>query len=154
MLCLDTNTMYRISVTGHRELLHSEDEIKKQFIEYLVQKKEEHGEISVNTGMAIGFDLLTAEICLTQNIPYIAALPFKDHLKNNEIFNLLKQQAQQIVIVSEGGYEKWKYFKRDKWLVENCDGLYAYLIKDGKSGTRTTVEVALEMKKEITYFQR
>ena len=148
-------TPYHISVTGHRELFHEESLIEKRFLEFvdIVKQSNPDSEIIVNTGMAIGFDLLVAEICLKNGIKYNAILPFKDHLKTNEIFLVLKDMANKVVIVSEGPYSKHKYYKRDVWLVDNANILFAYLIKEGKSGTRITVEEAIKKKVEVIYFQ-
>lgn len=145
---------FSVSVTGHRDLFHDEKEIERKFLTFINKIKEENSdkEIVVNTGMAIGFDLLIAEICLKQGIKYNAILPFEDHLKNNEIFCLLKETANKVVVVSEGPYAKYKYFIRDVWLVDNANVLFAYLIKPGKSGTRLTVEEAIKKKKEVIYF--
>jgi hypothetical protein len=138
-----------ISVTGHRKLEHSEDEITNDFVEFLERLNEP---IVVNTGMALGFDLLVAEICLIKGIEYNAILPFDNHLKGNEKFEILKEGASKVIIVSPGPYEKWKYFKRDQWLVNNCSELYAYLVTEGRSGTRLTVDFAIKNSKPVTYF--
>lgn len=138
-----------ISVTGHRKLEHSEEEIKDSFLTYLTDLKEP---VTVNTGMALGFDLLIAEICLCENIEYNAILPFENHLKGNEKFEILKEGALKTIIVSPGPYEKWKYYKRDQWLVNNCSELYAYLITKENSGTRLTVNFAIKNQKQVTYF--
>lgn len=146
--------IFPVSVTGHRELFHEEKEIEKRFLIFIdiIKENNPEKEVVVNTGMAIGFDLLVAEICLRQGIKYNAILPFENHLKTNEVFLVLKEAANKVVVVSEGLYAKYKYFVRDVWLVDNAKYLFAYLIKPGKSGTRTTVEEAIKKKVEIIYF--
>ncbi len=141
--------MIRVSVTGHRELFHDSSEIESSFLKYILSFNDN---IVVNTGMALGFDLLVAETCLRNNIPYNAILPFEDHLKTNELFQILKEGAKQVIIVNSGPFEIWKYFSRDKWLVDNAEHLYAYLIKQGKSGTKATVGYAVKKSIPIKYF--
>lgn len=147
----------KVSVTGHRELIHSEEEITEQFLTFLEKIKTDSGinsKIIVNTGMALGFDLLIAEICLRKGIEYNAILPFADHLKTNELFIVLKDAAKETIIINDGPYAKWKYITRDHWLVNNCSNLFAYLVKPGGGGTRQTVDYAIKQKKvPITYFK-
>lgn len=147
---------YLVSVTGHRELIHSEEEISLQFNSYLdeVEKANPGKEVVVQTGMALGFDLLVAEMCLRRGMKYIACLPFADHLKTNPVFKILLEQAYKVVVVSDGPYAKYKYIVRDDYLAKTSQEMFAYLVKEGHSGTRTTVDIALtKYKRKITYFR-
>jgi hypothetical protein len=147
---------YLVSVTGHRELIHSEEEIELQFNSYLdsVVAANPEKEVIVQTGMAIGFDLLVAEMCLKSGVKYIACLPFADHLKTNPIFKILLEQAYKVVVVSEGPYAKYKYVVRDDYLAKTSQEMFAYLVKEGHGGTRLTVDIALtKYKRKVTYFQ-
>jgi hypothetical protein len=146
---------YIISVTGHRELFHAEDVIAAEFKKYLdcIREIYPNKQLVIQTGMALGFDLSIAEFCLGNSIPYISCLPFASHLAGNEIFELLKSQARKVKVISEGEYSKEKYIIRDEYLAKSCNEMYAYLIKPGPSGTRTTVNFAKKYSKMVTYFQ-
>jgi len=146
---------YVVSVTGHRELFHPEEDIAANFKHYLsaISDMYPKKQLVVQTGMALGFDLLAAEFCLANNIPYIACLPFQSHLAGNEVFELLKSHAMQVKVISPGEYDVSKYIIRDDYLAKNCNEVYAYLVKEGKSGTKTTVNLAKKYSKMVTYFQ-
>jgi hypothetical protein len=153
---IDTNMQeYIISVTGHRELSHDEMFVAAEFKRYIdiLHEIYPNKQLVVQTGMALGFDLCIAEFCLSNGIPYIACLPFASHLAGNEIFELLKSQARKVQVISEGEYSKDKYIIRDDYLAKSCGEMYAYLIKPGPSGTRTTVNFAKKYGKRVTYFQ-
>ena len=152
-----TSEYYYVSVTGHRELRHEEGLIKTRLKEYLMEvaARESDKELVLLTGMALGFDLLAAEVCLEQEIKYIACLPFENHLRGNQIFELLKQHAWKVVDVSQGqSFAKWLYLQRDEYMVKNSQELYAYLIdrSNKRSGTLQTVGYGIKHGKKITYF--
>lgn len=154
---LDASNYYYVAVTGHRTLYHPEQLIKDKLKAFLLEiKQRETGkEIVLLTGMALGFDLIAAEVCLETETKYIACLPFASHLRGNEIFELLKQHAWKTIDVSQGqSYSKKLYLERDEYMVKNSKELYAYLIdKQNKhSGTFQTVAYGRKHETRISYF--
>jgi uncharacterized phage-like protein YoqJ len=143
-----------LGVTGHRELQHPEEEIKKVFKEKLLELKPS----LVNTGMALGFDMLVAECCVEAGIPFRAVLAFpamheRWRALEQERFNNLIKQAKEVVSISPKFLNKYVYLKRDKWVVENSDEIVSYL--DPKSvagGTFFTVSYAKQQSnnKKVT----
>ena len=151
-----------IGVSGHRRL-GSYDvpnnpvylDIKKRLTKKLLELKPD----VVITGMAIGCDILTAEICVEHNIPFVAAIPFEGQTnawsdKDRDNYNMLLTKAKQVIMVTEGGYENWKYQARNEWIVDNCDELVAvYDMKTKNGGTKNTMKYAWGLNKRIHLIQ-
>ena len=144
-----------IGISGHRRL-GSYDipnnpvylDVKKRLTEKLLELKPD----VVITGMAIGCDILVAEICVENNIPFVAAIPFEGQTnawsdKDRDNYNMLLTKAKQVVMVNPGGYEGWKYQARNEWIVDNCDELVAvYDLKVRAGGTKNCLNYAWKMK--------
>lgn len=137
-----------LGVTGHRDLSHSEEEIKTELKKIFLQLNPTY----VITGMAVGFDQIVAEVCREMKIKYIAALPFKEPEKiwapkhKKRFWNLLRS-ATIIKYINDGGFEKWKYLKRDEWIADKSDQLVSYLDGRKSGGTFHTVQYFQSTKK-------
>lgn len=144
-----------IGFTGHRKLSHPPYAIRNtlhQIFDFL-QNERGHKIVSVVSGFAIGFDLQAAYMASEKGIPILAALPFDGHGTENSRYWTDEQRAMhkdllvkadKSVVVSPGGYEKWKYYARNKYIVDWSDVLIAYCSdeENGKSGTNLTVSYA------------
>lgn len=91
----------------------------------------------VISGMALGVDQWAAEIAVELGIPFIAALACDNPeapwpLPSQERYRALIAKARQVVIVSPGPYKPWKLQRRNEWMVDNCDRLFA--VHDGSGG--------------------
>jgi uncharacterized phage-like protein YoqJ len=106
----------------------------------------------VITGMALGVDQWAANIAHKLNIPFIAAVPFKDQesrwpQKSQKIYAKLIGLASEVIIVSPGTYSYEKMQIRNKWMVDNCNKLIA--VWDGTTGgTGNCVEYAKSVKND------
>lgn len=142
-----------IGVTGHRSLKRSIKDIKKDFIDTFLNLEG----TKVITGMAIGYDQLVAECCVENNVPFIAAVPFKgqeklwpDFIKTK--YEKLLSKAEEIKIVSDGEYAAWKMHVRNEWIVNNST---KYIISyfDGNhikgSGTSACIKYAIKKAKLV-----
>jgi uncharacterized phage-like protein YoqJ len=107
------------------------------------------------SGMALGVDIVAAEIVLDkkkeyENIKLIAAVPFEGQEGNwpehsQERWRKVMSQADEIVYVCEPGYAAWKMQKRNAWMVDNSQAIIA--VWDGtKGGTGNCVEYAKKAK--------
>jgi uncharacterized phage-like protein YoqJ len=136
-----------VGVTGHRILEHEVKVIKSRMASVLDQLRAE----LVISGMAIGFDQLVCEVCVEKGIPFISAIPF-DGQENAWVesdrtnFYELLLKAKEIKVVSEGGFAKWKYLVRNKWIVDNSNILVSYLPSFRDSGTKHCVDYAVKNK--------
>jgi uncharacterized phage-like protein YoqJ len=108
------------------------------------------------TGMAIGTDMLAAHIAKKHNIPYIAAIPYIGQeklfsMKDKIIYDKLLAKAQEVVVVSEGGFANFKYLKRNEYIVNCSDKIIAVFNQDSViGGTYHCFSYALKNNKEIT----
>lgn len=65
------------------------------------------------SGMALGYDQYSANVCIKLSIPFIAAVPFLGQEKmwpekSKRIYYKLLEKAESIIIVSEGEYSAEK----------------------------------------------
>lgn len=107
----------------------------------------------VLTGMAIGYDQMLAEACIKLQIPFIAALPFLGQelwwpKETQKHYHSLLEHAEQVEVISAGGFASWKMQARNKWLVDNCNLLVAAYCGT-KGGTHNCIEYAKEIKRNI-----
>jgi len=104
------------------------------------------------TGMAIGVDQWTAAICIKLAIPFVAAVPFVGQERQwpalaRDEYALMLHLAKEVVVVCEGGYERWKMQARNEWSVDHSDKLLA--VFDGsQGGTANTVNYADRVGRE------
>lgn len=135
----------KIAITGHRpNKLGGYDEQKNKkntvidvFTNAFKTIQLKYDIKYVLIGMALGTDQWVAEACMKLNIPFIACIPFFDYekkwpRKSKIKYNILLGFAQQKIFVSSGGYDNFKLFERNKYMVDNSDLLLA--IWDGSSG--------------------
>lgn len=109
----------------------------------------------VISGGAMGFDTWLAEACYELQIPYHVYVPFKG--QENKWFEKTKQrykkilrQADNILLVSEGGYDIKKLFKRNEKMVDSCDEVIAYWNPERQQGgTFATIRYAQKVGKPI-----
>ena len=144
-----------IAGTGHRpnKLGGYSEEASTKLIEmaeaYLQQTKPER----VISGMALGWDMALGRAAVRCGIPLTAAVPFEGQEKmwpasSQESFRALRNCADTVVIVSEGGYAPWKMQVRNKWMVDNCDTVLA-LWNGTDGGTANCVRYAQAANKPI-----
>lgn len=107
----------------------------------------------VISGMALGWDQALANAAYVLDIPLIAAVPFAGQQQawpeeSREFFDMLLSKAEEIVIVSDGGYAPWKMQVRNKWMVDHCDQVLA--MWDGSTGgTGNCIQYAKKVGKPI-----
>ena len=110
------------------------------------------------TGMAMGFDILAAEIVLLLKekddcvINLVCVLPFKDQTNGwseewKQRYENVLQNADEVILLSEN-YYKGCYFKRNNFMVDNSDLVLTFF--DGqKGGTAATLKYAAQRNKKI-----
>ncbi len=106
------------------------------------------------SGMALGFDSVACEAAIALNIPFKAVIPFKGQetawpYKSQNRYNNYLTRAQEVVTISEGGYEAWKMETRNRYLVDNCDLVLACFDDSQKGGTANCIRYARSRSKEI-----
>lgn len=111
-------------------------------------------DISVISGMALGWDTAWAGAALNLNIPLIAAVPFagQDKMwpeKSRKLYRNILDRAAEYVVISEGEYEVEKMQIRNEWMVDHCDHLVA-LWDGSKGGTYNCIKYAKRFNKPMT----
>jgi uncharacterized phage-like protein YoqJ len=147
-----------IAVTGHRpDKLGNEYNMKgpisKKIYSRLDDLVAQLKPTKIITGMALGVDMIFANLAINRKIPLIAAIPFvgqekKWPIESQRIYNRILSYAEQKVIVSPEGYASWKMQVRNEWMVNRCDILIA--VWDGtEGGTYNCVNYAISKEKDI-----
>jgi uncharacterized phage-like protein YoqJ len=89
------------------------------------------------SGMALGIDQDFAQVSIELAIPFIAALPFIGQEEqwpksSQDYYWWLMERADEVKVVSLGGYAAYKMQVRNKWMVDNGNVLIA--VWDGSDG--------------------
>jgi uncharacterized phage-like protein YoqJ len=108
------------------------------------------------SGMAQGFDSWLANIAIKLNIPFIAAVPFVGQEaawseKDQIIYRRLLSKAEKVVIVSDGGYQNFKFHKRNEFMVDSASHILACYNQNSTGGTASCIKYALPQNKPIIY---
>ena len=144
--------------TGHRWYDSSRKHSVRKRIEECVREAYRNGITNFISGMAIGFDLLAAELVLSlkQECPAItltAALPFGEQASRFNELNKCRyykclSQADDIVILSND-YTAKCYLERDRFMVEHSSLLIACYDGRNRGGTFWTVNFAARTGKNV-----
>lgn len=108
----------------------------------------------VITGMALGWDQAIAHAAIELVIPFTAALPFKHQAckwpkLSRLIHKRLLEEANDVVICSDGDYETYKMHKRNEWMVDNADAVLALWSGKDTGGTYSCIKYALQRNKPV-----
>jgi len=148
----------KIAVTGHRpnKLGNEYDGIGKYsdaIRDRMAEVIKDHKPTQIITGMALGVDMLWAEMAIINNIPFIAAIPCKDQekmwpKKSQDRYNrIVNHPLCTKYYVSEKPYTNSCMQARNVWMSDNCDILLA--IWDGSAGgTKNCYDYAFHIKKQ------
>lgn len=148
----------KMAITGHRpHKLGNDYQLQSELIaniKRIIQTQiDTYMPETLITGMALGIDTLFAMMAVENNIPFIAAIPFKGQdsmwpTASKKTYLYLLNQAKEVVVVSEGNFSPEKMQKRNEWMVDNCDLLIA--VWDGSSGgTANCMKYAVGEGKQI-----
>jgi uncharacterized phage-like protein YoqJ len=148
-----------MAATGHRpDKLGKEYDYEGPYSNYILDRFSgiltEYKPKYIITGMAIGVDTLWVLSAIMNNIPFIAAIPFKgqehkwkDHQKElykNILDHPLCIEKQYIC---DPGYAPWKMQKRNEWMVDRCEILVQ--VWDGTDGgTANCVRYATKVQRK------
>lgn len=110
----------------------------------------------VISGMAMGWDTALAIAAHQKGIPFIAAVPFNGFesrwsLEQQNIFHNLLDLSEKTVIVCQGDYSPWMLQKRNEWMVDNSDGVFA-LWDGSKGGTYNCIRYAVKQNRPVKNF--
>ena len=139
------------AVTGHRKLPADFD---KEQVSNVLEQLLQEGVITFYNGLAVGFDLLCAEILVKLKTKYpgmrlIGCVPFYGQEKtfpaeDKKRYVSILQQCDEVVVLSEH-YYKACCLVRDKYMTDRADVLVAYCVKK-TGGAAYTVKQFLKRK--------
>jgi uncharacterized phage-like protein YoqJ len=151
----------RVAFTGHRPdklgnyVPDSEPEkrVRASLVGCLEALKADQPDLRAISGMALGVDQWAAEVCLSLEIPFMAAIPFEGQEKiwpwsAKQRYYKLLELAEARITVCPGDYRPYKLQKRNEWMVDNCDLLLA--VWDGSpGGTANCVRYATSTGRQV-----
>lgn len=139
----------KVMITGHRsqklEKYLTEDELKPILVDKLFRLPRPV--TYMVSGMAIGVDIVWAEIAIEKDIPLIAAVPFVGQSSRWSIEQqkrydkVLNNKLTSVKIVSPGSYAPAKLLLRNEWMVDYSDFLLG-VCDYSKSGTSSCINYA------------
>jgi uncharacterized phage-like protein YoqJ len=143
-----------LGITGHRPPglgcdygYNFEDIQYKKILNAITRKLKELKPTQIISGMALGADTYAVQAALQLDIGYIAAIPFEGQenkwpMKAQDYYCHLLREADDVVIVSSGGYSPDKMNIRNRWIVNNSNGLLAIWNGSTGSGTYNCIDYA------------
>lgn len=148
-----------IAFTGHRSnRIVTDRQILTQEIEKVIATYYSKGYRNFMTGMAEGFDLMTAEAVLKirnihTDIKLIAVIPFTGQAKHfseedKKRYGIIFQQCDESVLITDR-YFTGCFHRRNDFLIDNASLVIAYYDGIQNGGTHYTVEQA--RAKQIGY---
>lgn len=159
--------MIRLAATGHRpNKLGNEyrlvgpysDHIRKemQTLIDIYLKSIPKDELILISGMALGVDMLWAQIAIANGLNWVAAIPCLGQTakwpveSHNLYLQLLSSPLCKPYYTHRAPYNAWCMQYRNEWMVDNCEKLVA--IWDGSKGdTLNCIKYAREKQREILY---
>ena len=107
----------------------------------------------VFSGGALGWDTALAIASYDLGVPYVVASPFvgqesKWPTQSQKQYQKLLSYAQEVVVVSKGGYSASKMQRRNEYLVDHCDKVVA-LYNGSKGGTQNCLLYANKQGKPV-----
>ncbi len=137
---------YTMAVTGHRVI---KDNISETTLSSIFEGAISLGYDTFLVGMAVGFDMfcfrVLEKIRKEKNIRIIACIPCENQEKKysfqqkREYEKMVASADERIVLSKE--YTPYCMLKRNRFMVDNCSYLLAYL-REEKGGTKYTVDYA------------
>jgi uncharacterized phage-like protein YoqJ len=157
---------YTCCFTGHRpnKLPFGYDEQDERCINLISQLKTEIETLIVNknvthfiTGMALGIDLICAEIVigLKEKYPFItleSAIPYEEQAANwtdnqrDRYYRIAELCDKETLL--QHHYDKWCFQNRNRYMVDSSEFIIA-VWNGEKSGTANTVKYAKSKNKKI-----
>ena len=140
----------KIALTGHRptRLKGEENSIENWVSEMLMEYKC----TEAISGMAQGADQIFAQAAINLNIPLVCCYPYKRKSYHPKELYIM-DKAKDVRYISDEYIGNSVYFKRDKYMVDNCDILLAVWDGEKQGGTWITIDYANKIGKPIIYYK-
>jgi uncharacterized phage-like protein YoqJ len=148
-----------VAVTGHRPPklggYRIPNPVYDEVVGGLRQALERLNPELVLSGMSLGVDQWTAEICIDLGIPFDAIIPFHgyenrwpDRAKRH--YEVLKSHANHVhVVTNTHAYNSNLLYRRNAWMVDHC-GLLLAVFNGSRGGTANCVDYADRRGKQVS----
>lgn len=166
--------MYKIGISGHRDLKESEIILyENQIREYLLEKKKQYGEgLVLVTPLAQGADMLAAKVAYKLGVKYEVLIPLPKELYAMDFklssfkeFKVLLKNASSVKQIDmyladeklRKSYMKFKEYHYEKLVIELVDNsdemliLWDEIFNNKKGGTSELVKYVSKQEKK-SYF--
>lgn len=150
----DMSIIKACSFTGHREI---KDPVDTELLADLVQSLIDGGTDTFLTGMAMGFDLIAAEVVIflkkkNPHIKLIGCVPCPDQERSypkaeKEKYKRVLESCDEVKLLSPH-YHGGCMFVRDRYMVDNSAYVIAYA-RTNSGGTYYTLKYAQEKQRKI-----
>lgn len=148
-----------ITVTGHRPgglFVHdtyskkSEEMIVSFSKKLLVKLRDIEPNLTIRTGMALGYDIAIAEACISLSIPFEAWVPFETQdykwpAPARARYRLALTEAAEVIIVSEGLYHHSFLQLRNEAMIRGADEIAALWNGEQSGGTYKAIQYAQKL---------
>lgn len=142
----------KLAITGHRpeKLPQNLNVLENKVEEVLVSLEPE----KVYVGMAAGIDLMVAELCAKNNLPYVACKPWIGHKAragSEQLYNFIIDNAFEVVnVMPVVGYPgPGAYEKRNRYMVDNADTVLSVWDGGESGGTWRATSYAFKTRKVV-----
>lgn len=149
-----------VAFTGNRALTTADgrpdanlENVIRTELSFCLEDCYREGKKTFISGLAVGWDMLCAEEVLKLKAKYpdvvlIAAIPFPGQEllysdSDKERYKTIYEAADHREFITDSGYDKEAYHKRNEWMITNCSEMIAYDSGKPRSGTASTVRKAL-----------
>lgn len=144
-----------VTFTGHRFIPYQKMEVIRDALAKAVREHYYKGIRNFNCGMAIGFDLLAAEVVLSlkeklTDLRLTAVVPYPHQYekwtgKDKDRYRHLLDKSDTVIVLSRN-YYKGCLLRRNDYMLSHCKGVIAYYDGTPKGGTYYTIRKARQMR--------
>lgn len=148
-----------VAFTGHRTLTTADgtpdanlENVIRTELSFCLESCYRDGKNVFISGLAVGWDMLCAEEVLKlkskyQDVVLIVAIPFMGQERlykeqDQSRYKAIYEAADHREFITDGGYDKDAYHKRNDWMIANCSEVIAYYNGKPRSGTSSTMRKA------------
>lgn len=149
-----------VTVTGHRPNKLTlpgysgySEFVQKRLVNLAEAALRKIGPDKIFSGMALGWDMASAEAAYRTDTPFVAAIPFvgQESLwpeQSRLHYEWLLSKATEVVVVCEGRFAPWKMQKRNEFMVDKSNAILA-LWNGTSGGTGNCIEYARKQGRKI-----
>lgn len=151
-----------IAFTGHRFIPFERQPMLKNLLKRSIENIYKQGYYTYYCGMAIGFDLLAAELILSMkeqgypNLKLIAVVPYRNQSekfsqRDKQRYNNALCKAEKVIILSEN-YTPKCFLQRNDYMLNHASCVFAYLSRTDRGGTYYTCKKAEDRRISVVNF--